>query len=95
MDAMLEQIIEDYHDLLTPQVAQETWERLVEGMTARRIGFGDRLLCTVLRPRFLTREQYAWIEQECRLLLRAFATAYQALLHDASLRAQLALTQAE
>lgn len=95
MDAMLEQIIEDYHDLLTPQVAQETWERLVEGMTTRRIGFGDRLLCTVLRPRFLTRQRYAWIEQECRRLLRAFATAYQALLHDANLRAQLALTQAE
>jgi uncharacterized circularly permuted ATP-grasp superfamily protein len=92
---MLEQIIEDYHDLLTPAVAQETWDRLVEGMQTHRIGFGDRLLCTVLRPRFLTREQYEEIERECGLLLRAFATAYDALMREPRLRAQLDLTSAE
>lgn len=95
MDAMLEQIIEDYHDLLTLEVAHETWDRLVAGMQARRIGFGDRLLCTVLRPRFLTRAQYEEIERECGLLLRAFATAYEALMRSPTLRAQLDLTQAE
>jgi uncharacterized circularly permuted ATP-grasp superfamily protein len=92
---MLEQIIGDYHDLLTPQAARETWDLLVEGMTARKIGFGDRLLCTVLRPRFLTREQWQEIERECGLLLRAFQTAYDAIMREPRLRAQLDLTQAE
>lgn len=95
MNNGLQQIIDDYHALLRPERAGETWELLVWGMKTRRIGFGDRLLCTVLRPRFLTEVQYRRIEAECGLLLRAFGTAYAALWRDPALRARLDLTPAE
>ncbi len=57
--------------------------------------FGERPLCTVLRPRFLTTEQYRYLQQRCAILLRAFDRAYHAALADAALRRQFGLVDWE
>lgn len=44
----------------------------------RGLFFGDRPLCTVLRPRFLSRAQHALLQTRCGVLLQALAKVYQA-----------------
>lgn len=61
----------------------------------RGLFFGDRPLCTVLRPRFLTAEQYRYLQQRCAILLRAFDRAYHAAFADAALRRQFGLVDWE
>jgi len=61
----------------------------------RGLFFGERPLCTVLRPRFLTTEQYRYLQQRCAILLRAFDRAYHAALADAALRRQFGLVDWE
>ncbi len=54
----LAQAIADYHALLEPTLATESWHRLTEEMRARQLYFGERPLATVLRPRLITASQY-------------------------------------
>lgn len=50
--------IDRYHELLARDgVAEETARRLAEAIDTRRLAFGTRSLCDVLRPRFLTPER--------------------------------------
>jgi hypothetical protein len=93
--AAIQQAIDDYHALLTPEVAQDTWQRITAVLAERRLTFGDRTFLSVLRPRFVTRERYDAINAECFLLMRAFDRAYNALLADATLRLQICLTPEE
>jgi hypothetical protein len=51
---MVPDAIAHYHDLLTPEVAAESWELLTDAMRRRRLAFGDRYICSVLRPYFLS-----------------------------------------
>ena len=74
--------IERYHALLTPDVAAESQALLDEQLVSRGLFFGDRALCTVLRPRLLLGEQYAFVQRQCALLLAAFARALDAALSD-------------
>lgn len=92
---MHQRIIDDYHALLTPEVAQETWAQMMAEMAARRLTFGERIFTTVLRPRFLTRTHYDEINAECERLMRAFDRAYELLIGDPDLRKQIALTPEE
>src|SRR5690554_4875927 len=51
----LQAAIDHYHELCqTGDLAQESWGVLLPGMAERHILFGDRPLCTVLRPMFHT-----------------------------------------
>jgi uncharacterized circularly permuted ATP-grasp superfamily protein len=68
----LKEAIRTYHDLLTDELAQESQEQLTEQMKMRGLYFGERPLCTVLRPRFLLPEQYDYLRQAIRPLLSAF-----------------------
>ena len=85
-----------YHDLLAHGSAaadcQEVLDRL---QLARGLGFGERPLCTALRPRFLTLTQYRTVRKQSEALLPAFHTAYQRALADAEFRQQFRLTEAE
>jgi hypothetical protein len=45
--------IAEYHDLLTPDLAAESQALLDDQLRQRGLIFGDRPLCTVLRPRFM------------------------------------------
>jgi hypothetical protein len=92
---VLQDAIHAYHDLLTPDLAAESQARLDEQQRRRGLGFGDRPLCTVLRPRFLTPGQYRFIRDRVRILLGAFNASHQAALADPGFRRQFRLTDAE
>jgi hypothetical protein len=88
---MMHNPIAEYHDLLTPDLAAESQALLDDQLRRRSLIFGDRPLCTVLRPRFMTREPYRLLQQRVRVLMRAFRKAYAAAIADAGFRAQFGL----
>ena len=85
------QAIQDYHDLLTPEVAADSHAMLEAQLTRRNLIFGGRALCTVLRPRLMTREQHRLMHRRVRVLMRAFGKAYQAAMADGGFREQFKL----
>jgi len=84
-----------YHDLLTDDLAAASAAQLSDQLRRRGLFFGDRPICSVLRPRFLLPEQYAYIAARSQVLLAAFATVHRTALADAGFRAQFALTDWE
>jgi hypothetical protein len=92
---VLEQAIEHYHELLSNELAAECQATLDAELRRRGLFFGDRALCTVLRPRFFTAEQYRFLQERCAILLRAFDRAYHAAIADAVLRRQFGLVDWE
>lgn len=83
--------IQAWHDGLAGPVAAESAAQLEEQLRRRGLLFGDRPLCTVLRPRFLAPAQYALLREQGRLLLRAFDAAWAAAMVDDGVRAQFRL----
>src|SRR5438067_11617671 len=83
--------IESYHKLLTDGLVGESFQQLEEQRRRRGLFFGGRPLCSVLRPRFLTRELYHFLQSRMRLLLQAFDQAYAAALADKEFRSQFGL----
>ena len=62
------ELADSYHTLLRSdeQLCRSTYDALVEAHDARRLAFQGRLLCTVLRPRFLTVARIAqlrWVSE--------------------------------
>ena len=92
---MLHDAIQTYHDLLTDARAAESQGQLDEQQRRRGLAFGDRPLCTVLRPRFLSPEQYRFLQERVAVLLRAFAKAQARALADPTFRAQFGLSAVE
>ncbi|HTL05259.1 MAG TPA: hypothetical protein VL241_05890 [Gemmatimonadales bacterium] len=80
MTAALQAAIGAWHDGLSPALAADSAGWLTEQLQRRGLFFGERPLCTVLRPRFLTPEQYALLQARVILLLGAFDRALQAAL---------------
>jgi hypothetical protein len=91
MTSGLDQAIEAYHELLTDEVAGECQATLEAELRRRGLFFGGRALCTVLRPRFFTPDQYRFLRDRCALLLRAFDRIYQAARENAGVRKQFGL----
>ncbi|MEP7291649.1 MAG: hypothetical protein ABI835_07685, partial [Chloroflexota bacterium] len=83
--------IDLYHSLLNDQNAAEADAELRSKLRERNLYFGERPLCTVLRPHFYFTDQWSYLQQETEILLKAFAVAHEACIQSASLRAQLAL----
>ena len=81
----------EYHDALSDELGAETQSALDAQLRKRGLFFGDRPLCTVLRPRFLQAREYRLLQQQCALLLSAFRCAYDAAMKDPKLRAQFGL----
>ena len=79
---MTRDAIESWHGLLTDEVARESNEQLEAQLRRRGLFFGDRPLCTVLRPRFFSPEQYRLLQDRCAAILSAFRTAHAAALGD-------------
>jgi glutathionylspermidine synthase len=88
---MLRDGIERYHALLTDDLAGETQRQLDEQLRLRGLFFGDRALCTVLRPRFLSPAQYRFLQTRGSVVLRAFRKAHQAALADETVLSQFGL----
>jgi hypothetical protein len=86
-----EDAVGHYHDLLSDDLAGESQAQLDDQLRRRGLFFGDRALCTVLRPRFLTAGQYRFLQQEMAAVLRAFRAAHAAAMRDDAVLAQFRL----
>lgn len=85
-----------YHDALGEDgVAAAAADRQNEMLRREGLFFGDRALCAVLRPRFMTPEEYRGIARACSLVGGAFEAVRKAAMTDAALRAQFGLTDWE
>jgi hypothetical protein len=74
--------IDAYHDLLDDETGRQSQAQLNDQLHRRELFFGDRPLCTVLRPRFLTWEQYRALRHAIAAVMPAFARAQEAALAD-------------
>src|SRR5688572_13397530 len=83
--------IDAYHTLLTDELGQLTQAQLTQQLESRGLTFGERLLISVLRPRFLAPEQYRFLQQRVHVLLHSFGKVYERAMADAGFRAQLGL----
>ncbi len=84
-----------YHDGLTPDLAEESETWLSARLLERNMRFGTRPLCTVLRPRFLTRDAYLQIQRAGASIGRAFTRAHEAAMAQPAVLAQFGLTDWE
>lgn len=87
--------IDAWNAELTDESAAESGAWLDAQLARRGLTFGERPLCTVLRPRFLGREQYARLRRRLGVLLGAFRRASDAALADRAFRAQFGLADWE
>jgi glutathionylspermidine synthase len=92
---MLRDGIERYHALLTDELGGETQRQLDAQLRLRGLYFGERALCTVLRPRFLSPAQYRFLQARGSVVLRALRKAHQAALADESVLSQFGLVDWE
>ncbi len=95
MTSVVRRAVDHYHELLSDDLAGESQAALEGELRRRGLFFGDRALCTVLRPRFLAPAQYRFMQERSAILLRAFDRVYQAALVDAVLRQQFGLVDWE
>src|SRR5258708_40053249 len=89
---MLNDAIARYHDLLgRDSLAADSQEQLDRLTKLRQLYFGERPVCTVLRPRFLTAGQLHFLQTRVHALLPAFARVYERAMADTSFRRQFGL----
>ncbi len=85
----------EYHDVLAGSageaVAADSHALLEAQQRDRGLFFGERPLCTVLRPRLLRQAEYAFLQRTGAHLLRAFEAVGRRALADDALRAQFGL----
>lgn len=70
---LLEEAIEYYHALLagSTRLSAQSVAALKEGVEQRKLTFGGRPLCNVLRPHFFTRKQLDYVSSVCIALTEA------------------------
>ncbi|MCC7358346.1 MAG: hypothetical protein IT317_02645 [Anaerolineales bacterium] len=91
----LRQAIDHYHRLLDAETGRQSQAQLNDQLHRRELFFGQRPLCTVLRPRFLTTDQYRLLQRAIHQIMPAFAKAHAAALADRRFRAQFGLADWE
>ena len=87
--------INRYHEGLTDEVAEESMAMLTARLTGEGLLFGDRPLCTVIRPRLMTAAQYRHVGRASTLVVSAMERVRRAAMADASVREQFRLTAVE
>jgi hypothetical protein len=90
-DPVVRTAIARYHDGLSDEVAAASQEMLARRLRAEGLYFGERPLCGVLRPRFLSGAQYRHIVRTSELIVRAMERVRVAAMADDALRAQFRL----
>jgi hypothetical protein len=88
-------MIESYHALLTPDVAEASHAHLEGVLRKRGLVFGGRPLCTVLRPRLMDAEEYASLQSRIMPLMRAFRRIHERAIVDPVFRRQFGLVDWE
>ncbi len=89
--ALLEEAIEYYHALLagSTRLSGESIAGLKDGLIERKLTFGGRPLCNVLRPHFFTRKQFNYVREVCLALTTAMDHLGEVILsREASLKAE-------
>jgi hypothetical protein len=76
---MIGDAIAHYHDLLTPETAAESWAQFDAAMRERRLVFGDRRICNVLRPYFVSTDEETLIRSASAHVLSAVHKTFAAL----------------
>jgi hypothetical protein len=94
-DPRAAEAIARYHEGLSDDIAAASMAMMDDRLKRDGLLFGDRLLCSVLRPRFLTSAQYRHVSRASRLVVSAMEKVRQAAMADASLRAQFRLLEWE
>lgn len=92
---MVSDPIAAWHEGLTPSLALESAAWLDERQFECGLAFGDRPLCTVLRPRFLRAAEYDALRAVSADLLGAFRCAGEAAHADVEFRRQFRLADWE
>ena len=87
--------IEHYHSLLNDDIGGETQRQLDDQLRLRGLYFGDRALCSVLRPRFFSPAQYQFLQKRGAVVLRAFRKAHHAALANPDVLDQFGLLEWE
>ena len=95
MTSVVPRAVEHYHELLSDELAAESQAALDGELRQRGLFFGERPLCTVLRPRFLAPEHYRFLRDSGAVLLQAFDRAYRAALANDVVRRQFGLAEWE
>jgi uncharacterized circularly permuted ATP-grasp superfamily protein len=84
--------VREYHDLVgRGNLAAESQGALEAIQTRRGLNFGTRPACTVIRPRFVTQDQYRFLRTRTETLGAAFDAAYRRAMDDATFRKQFGL----
>jgi uncharacterized circularly permuted ATP-grasp superfamily protein len=94
----LHDAIAHYHSLLDEAGARDTFAQLDAAIRARGMLVGkppDRLICSVLRPRLLTKAQLATVERAATLVGRAIRKVGAATIEQPALLKPYALTPQE
>ncbi|RME51078.1 MAG: hypothetical protein D6790_20395 [Caldilineae bacterium] len=76
-------------------MAQMSWDVLAPGLRTHNLMFGERPLCTVLRPLMYTPDEWNYLRQQTTTVLRAFDKLGRRMLADPALRHQVRLTPEE
>lgn len=86
-----------YTDMLVadPTLAQRTHQELVEAQQVQGLCFRDRMLCTVLRPRFLTAARFHELSRVSAILAAVFERAGSTLLASDALLDQIGASEEE
>lgn len=85
-----------YHDTLAAgSLAADSAAVLTQQLRDQGLFFGERPLCGVLRPRFLSLAEYQLLGRACALVGSAFEKVRVAAMADAALRAHFGLTSWE
>ncbi|MBK8247334.1 MAG: hypothetical protein IPK85_08065 [Gemmatimonadetes bacterium] len=84
-------LVDRWHDLLGPDVAEDTHAHIESELTRRGLVFGGRALCTVLRPRLMTLSQLDEMQRRVAAILRPCTKAFVRAQQDATFRAQFGL----
>src|SRR3954470_24196494 len=92
---MLARAIAAFHDLLNNTVAADKHNALLSQARLHDMQFGERPVCSVLRPRFLSARQFQFLNARVRALLPAFRRLYDAALSDSAFRRQFCLRPEE
>ncbi|HSU15366.1 circularly permuted type 2 ATP-grasp protein [Longimicrobium sp.] len=88
----LRRAIDAWHGLLGDEgLAADSAERMEQEHRSLGMYFGERALCTVLRPRFFTPGQWAGIRRGVETLMGAFRRAHEAAMRDPALLARFHL----
>ena len=87
----LQEAIDFYHSLLDDEIGERSQDQLTRQLHHRQLFFGERPLCTVLRPRFLTADLYHMLQQAIRQVMPAFTRVHLAALENLAVRSQLGL----